>query len=166
MDCLSTFSPFHQGKGDFQFTLVLAINIFDLEFHWLLFGFGFGGRGTFAGFGLGRDRGRGFADNAFRILFGFADHHGVGGEVAQALRDVREVIRLSEPSRFDAILLDVGYVGTISRHLMQRIPYNEPNFGSAWLPANLIQAQRDYFGAHTYERNDAKGTFHTEWEKE
>jgi 6-phosphogluconate dehydrogenase len=29
----------------------------------------------------------------------------------------------------------------------------------------LIQAQRDYFGAHTYERIDAKGTFHTEWEK-
>jgi len=39
-------------------------------------------------------------------------------------------------------------------------------YRSAWLPANLIQAQRDYFGAHTYERNDAKGTFHTEWEKE
>ena len=37
---------------------------------------------------------------------------------------------------------------------------------SAWLPANLIQAQRDYFGAHTYERIDAKGTFHTQWEKE
>ena len=37
---------------------------------------------------------------------------------------------------------------------------------SAWLSANLIQAQRDYFGAHTYERIDAKGTFHTEWEKE
>ncbi len=36
-------------------------------------------------------------------------------------------------------------------------------FRSAWLPANLIQAQRDYFGAHTYERIDAKGTFHTEW---
>jgi 6-phosphogluconate dehydrogenase len=39
-------------------------------------------------------------------------------------------------------------------------------YRSAWLPANLIQAQRDYFGAHTYERVDAKGTFHTEWEKE
>jgi 6-phosphogluconate dehydrogenase len=38
-------------------------------------------------------------------------------------------------------------------------------YRSAWLPANLIQAQRDYFGAHTYERLDAKGTFHTEWEK-
>jgi 6-phosphogluconate dehydrogenase len=39
-------------------------------------------------------------------------------------------------------------------------------YRSAWLPANLIQAQRDYFGAHTYERVDAKGTFHMEWEKE
>jgi 6-phosphogluconate dehydrogenase len=39
-------------------------------------------------------------------------------------------------------------------------------YRSAWLPANLIQAQRDYFGAHTYERVDAKGRFHTQWEKE
>ncbi|MDG5470723.1 NADP-dependent phosphogluconate dehydrogenase [Jeotgalibacillus sp. ET6] len=31
------------------------------------------------------------------------------------------------------------------------------------LPANLIQAQRDYFGAHTYQRVDKEGTFHTEW---
>ena len=31
------------------------------------------------------------------------------------------------------------------------------------LPANLIQAQRDYFGAHTYERVDQPGVFHTEW---
>jgi len=37
---------------------------------------------------------------------------------------------------------------------------------SGWLPANLIQAQRDYFGSHTYERVDARGTFHTRWEKE
>jgi 6-phosphogluconate dehydrogenase len=36
---------------------------------------------------------------------------------------------------------------------------------SEWLPANLIQAQRDYFGAHTYERIDAKGTFHTDWNR-
>ncbi|EKU49836.1 NADP-dependent phosphogluconate dehydrogenase [Staphylococcus massiliensis] len=33
------------------------------------------------------------------------------------------------------------------------------------LPANLIQAQRDYFGAHTYERKDKEGVFHTEWNK-
>jgi 6-phosphogluconate dehydrogenase len=31
------------------------------------------------------------------------------------------------------------------------------------LPTNLIQAQRDYFGAHTYRRTDKEGVFHTEW---
>jgi len=31
------------------------------------------------------------------------------------------------------------------------------------LPANLLQAQRDYFGAHTYQRVDKDGTFHTNW---
>lgn len=35
---------------------------------------------------------------------------------------------------------------------------------SVELPANLIQAQRDYFGAHTYQRRDQDGTFHTEWQ--
>jgi 6-phosphogluconate dehydrogenase len=38
-------------------------------------------------------------------------------------------------------------------------------YRSSWLPANLIQAQRDYFGAHTYSRIDMKGTYHTEWKK-
>ncbi len=36
-------------------------------------------------------------------------------------------------------------------------------YRSETLPANLIQAQRDYFGAHTYQRIDKEGTFHTEW---
>jgi 6-phosphogluconate dehydrogenase len=36
-------------------------------------------------------------------------------------------------------------------------------YRSERLPANLLQAQRDYFGAHTYERTDKSGTFHTEW---
>ncbi|GAY39228.1 hypothetical protein CUMW_042760 [Citrus unshiu] len=35
----------------------------------------------------------------------------------------------------------------------------------ARLPANLVQAQRDLFGAHTYERIDRPGSFHTEWTK-
>ncbi|HEX5991064.1 MAG TPA: hypothetical protein VFY70_00730, partial [Thermomicrobiales bacterium] len=34
------------------------------------------------------------------------------------------------------------------------------------LPANLIQAQRDYFGAHTYQRIDREGIFHTLWHGE
>lgn len=39
------------------------------------------------------------------------------------------------------------------------------SYRQAVLPANLIQAQRDYFGAHTYERVDRPGSFHTEWGK-
>ncbi len=37
-------------------------------------------------------------------------------------------------------------------------------YRSARLPANLTQAQRDYFGAHTYRRLDKPGSFHTKWE--
>jgi len=37
------------------------------------------------------------------------------------------------------------------------------SYRSEVLPANLLQAQRDYFGAHTYQRVDKEGIFHTEW---
>jgi 6-phosphogluconate dehydrogenase len=37
------------------------------------------------------------------------------------------------------------------------------SYRSARLPANLLQAQRDFFGAHTYERVDKPGIFHTDW---
>lgn len=37
------------------------------------------------------------------------------------------------------------------------------SYRSRTLPANLIQAQRDYFGAHTYERTDREGSFHYDW---
>ena len=38
-------------------------------------------------------------------------------------------------------------------------------YRSERLPANLTQAQRDYFGAHTYRRIDRAGVFHTEWQE-
>jgi 6-phosphogluconate dehydrogenase len=38
------------------------------------------------------------------------------------------------------------------------------SYRRARLPANLLQAQRDYFGAHTYRRIDKEGVFHTEWD--
>ncbi len=37
------------------------------------------------------------------------------------------------------------------------------SYRSARLPSNLLQSQRDFFGAHTYERIDKPGVFHTEW---
>lgn len=36
-------------------------------------------------------------------------------------------------------------------------------YTSERLPVNLVQAQRDLFGAHTYQRLDREGSFHTEW---
>lgn len=39
------------------------------------------------------------------------------------------------------------------------------SYRSAQLPANLLQAQRDYFGAHTYRRIDKEGVFHTHWKE-
>ena len=46
--------------------------------------------------------------------------------------------------------------------LMNSLSYFDA-YRSANLPTNLIQAQRDYFGAHTYERIDKEGVFHTQW---
>jgi len=46
--------------------------------------------------------------------------------------------------------------------LMSSLGYFEA-YTSAVMPVNLIQAQRDYFGAHTYQRTDMEGAFHTEW---
>ncbi|GKQ42519.1 6-phosphogluconate dehydrogenase, decarboxylating [Companilactobacillus sp. RD055328] len=48
---------------------------------------------------------------------------------------------------------------------MAAISYYD-SYRSEVLPANLIQAQRDYFGAHTYERTDKEGIFHYTWYEE
>lgn len=48
--------------------------------------------------------------------------------------------------------------------MMASLAYYD-GYRSGWLPANLVQAQRDYFGAHTYERVDRKGIFHTQWDQ-
>jgi len=59
-------------------------------------------------------------------------------------------------------------VATATRHgvaipaLSAALAYFD-GYRAARLPANLLQAQRDYFGAHTYERVDREGSFHTEW---
>ncbi|MFZ0281963.1 MAG: NADP-dependent phosphogluconate dehydrogenase, partial [Bacteroidales bacterium] len=62
------------------------------------------------------------------------------------------------------IVCQAGTLGIPIPGIMATLAYLDA-YRSSWLPANLIQAQRDYFGAHTYERLDAKGTFHTEWQK-
>jgi 6-phosphogluconate dehydrogenase len=62
------------------------------------------------------------------------------------------------------VVCAAGESGIPAPGLMVSLAYLD-GIRSARLPANLIQAQRDYFGAQTYERIDAKGAFHNEWEK-
>jgi len=68
----------------------------------------------------------------------------------QALPDWREVIAASVGAAIPtpAMTSALQYIDAIS---------------SAQLPANVIQGLRDYFGAHTYERTDRDGSFHTNW---
>ena len=76
----------------------------------------------------------------------------MGRKIAGFQDDLRMVVK----SAIDAGIPTPGFMASLA--------YFDA-FRSPWLPANLIQAQRDYFGAHTYERTDAKGVFHTQWEK-
>ncbi len=75
----------------------------------------------------------------------------------------RKVVEHQEGLR--QVVCQAAESGVPAPGLMASLGYLDA-YRSAWLPANLIQAQRDYFGAHTYERTDAKGAFHTEWEQE
>ena len=61
-----------------------------------------------------------------------------------------------------AVICQAAQMGIPAPGLMASLAYFD-GYRSARLPANLIQAQRDDFGAHTYERVDEKGVFHTEW---
>jgi 6-phosphogluconate dehydrogenase len=76
----------------------------------------------------------------------------LGQEFLKRQADLREVVKMAATLGLPA----PGFMATLSYFDAYR---------SAVLPANLIQAQRDFFGAHTYERLDAPGTFHTEWEE-
>jgi 6-phosphogluconate dehydrogenase len=77
------------------------------------------------------------------------DEHfaGVMGRSQQALREV-----VAAAAQF----------GVAVPAFMSALAYYD-SYRSRRLPANLLQAQRDYFGAHTYARIDRPGKFHTKW---
>jgi 6-phosphogluconate dehydrogenase len=75
----------------------------------------------------------------------------LGGRVMERQADLRHIIKT-------ATAWGVPIPG-----FMASLAYFDA-YRSSRLPANLIQAQRDYFGAHTYKRIDSKGIFHTKWE--
>jgi 6-phosphogluconate dehydrogenase len=67
-------------------------------------------------------------------------------------------------SDFRAVLRTAIGLGIPCTALMNSLAYFDA-YRSTRLPLNLTQAQRDFFGAHTYERIDEPGKFHTQWEE-
>jgi 6-phosphogluconate dehydrogenase len=72
----------------------------------------------------------------------------------------RELIECLAPTR--AVLAWAGARGVPLMAMGTALHYFQA-FHAKRLPLNLLQAQRDYFGNHTYERIDKKGVFHTDW---
>jgi 6-phosphogluconate dehydrogenase len=70
--------------------------------------------------------------------------------MARCHQDLREVVAMG------------ALHGVAVPSFMSALSYYDA-YRSARLPANLLQAQRDYFGAHTYQRTDRPGKFHTRW---
>jgi 6-phosphogluconate dehydrogenase len=76
-------------------------------------------------------------------------------EIAELLQDkesaLKKIVSLAAGNNYPSVglMASLNYYNAYRRNL---------------LPTNLVQAQRDFFGAHTYQRTDEEGIFHTEWE--
>ena len=79
-----------------------------------------------------------------------------------ASKEFQEDFRKGLPA-LRKVVIALSKTGLIRSALSSSLNYFD-SLTSGRLPANMIQAQRDYFGAHTYERIDEQGTFHTEWQ--
>jgi 6-phosphogluconate dehydrogenase len=72
------------------------------------------------------------------------------------------VIIQAKKQHLRTVIMHTTQTGFPVAALMTSLCYFEA-YRSEQLPTNLVQAQRDYFGAHTYQRIDMPGIFHTEW---
>jgi 6-phosphogluconate dehydrogenase len=61
-----------------------------------------------------------------------------------------------------AVVMAASHLGLPAPAFTTALAYYD-SYRLARLPSNLLQAQRDYFGAHTYQRVDREGVFHSEW---
>lgn len=75
----------------------------------------------------------------------------IAGLLQEKLPSIRKIVSLAAGNNYPSagLMSTLCYFNAYRRKL---------------LPTNLVQAQRDFFGAHTYQRTDKEGIFHTEWE--
>ncbi|MCJ7695136.1 MAG: NADP-dependent phosphogluconate dehydrogenase [Anaerolineaceae bacterium] len=98
------------------------------------------------------------------LLFGIMEAYDKDPELVSLLNDnaFRDIVEKGQKSLREVVIAGVNSgipVYALSASLSYFDAYRAKN-----LPANLIQAQRDFFGAHTYKRIDRDGIFHTDWE--
>lgn len=74
---------------------------------------------------------------------------------------IAELIKSTEKNT-RKIVARAAETGTAAAGIMSSLAYFDA-YRSERMATNLIQAQRDFFGAHTYQRIDIPGSFHTEW---
>lgn len=98
-----------------------------------------------------------------RFLQNITDAYNRNGDLANLLLDeyFNDISAKYQQSVRDIVGLSVQ-AGIPVPAFSSAISYYD-SYRSARLPANIIQAQRDYFGAHTYERVDKEGSFHFDW---
>ncbi|MEO5564367.1 MAG: NADP-dependent phosphogluconate dehydrogenase [Chitinophagaceae bacterium] len=77
-------------------------------------------------------------------------HKKIASLVKKKSSNLRKVVKMAASNKIPAA------------GLMSTLAYLD-SYSTEQLPVNLIQAQRDFFGAHTYQRIDKEGSFHTEW---
>lgn len=97
------------------------------------------------------------------LLETFYDAYLRNPAISNLLLDEKIASILSEPTGSLRKMVSLAaFNGFTAGGLMSALSYYDA-FTTGRLPLNLLQAQRDYFGAHTYERTDREGKFHTVW---
>ena len=76
----------------------------------------------------------------------------------------REAVASRQDAWRDVVQMAIG-AGVPVPAMSASLAYYD-SYRSSRLPANLTQAQRDFFGAHTYRRIDSEGVFHPDWTKQ
>jgi 6-phosphogluconate dehydrogenase len=85
-----------------------------------------------------------------RDLMNLMMNDSIAGKLSASRKDICRVVNIAAEN------------GIPIPGLMASLAYYD-GYRKGWLPSNLLQAQRDFFGAHTYKRVDREGDFHTRW---
>lgn len=80
----------------------------------------------------------------------------IDNEISEKLMEAQESVRSVVKAAIENGIPIPGLMSSISYY---------DGYRAARLPSNLLQAQRDFFGAHTYQRIDKEGIYHTKWDQ-